>query len=339
MTRFIKIISIIYFSIGATSLVGQDMHFTQFYASPLYLNPAFTGANVCSRVSLVYRNQWPGINKTYQSYLLSMDHYLEKQNLGVGLQFGVDDAGSGGLRTTIINPSLAYEAKINKTFSVRGGIQPGITIKSINFNKLLFGDQLARGGNTGASSVTTVESPTQSKAFFDIGAGGLIYTSKYWLGVSFYHLNKPNESFYGVDGAVLPIKYSVHGGSKFYINPDEKDPDLKKSMSLVMNYRGQGEFDQFDIGVYYTQYVVNLGIWYRGIPGLKAYKPGYSNNDALAFLVGFQQDRLNIGYSYDITISKLTNLTKGAHELTLSYQMCKQKNKKTKRVLVSCPKF
>lgn len=333
---FIKIFIALFFQ--TTSVFGQDMHFTQFYASPLFLNPAFTGANVCSRATLVYRNQWPGVKTTYQSYLLSLDHYLTKQHIGVGLQCGVDVAGTGGLKTTIVHPSIAYEAKINKTIMVRAALQPGITIKSIDFDKLLFGDQIARGGNTGASSVATVETPTQSRAFFDIGAGGLIFTSNFWLGVSFFHLNKPNESLTGAEGVILPIKSSVHGGGKFYLNPDEKDPDLRRSISLVGHYRSQGEFDQFDIGMYYTMNGINLGLWYRGIPGLKAYKPGYSNNDATAIILGYQKDRLSIGYSYDITISQLQRLTKGAHELTLSYQLCKFKQKQ-KRVLVSCPKF
>jgi type IX secretion system PorP/SprF family membrane protein len=337
MFKVFKII-IICFLFQTKFVLGQDMHFTQFYSSPLYLNPAFTGANVCSRVSLVYRNQWPGIKKTYQSYLLSIDHFLPKQNLGVGLQCGVDNAGTGGLRTTIINPSIAYETKINKTLAVRFGFQPGVTIKSINFNRLIFGDQIARGGNAGASSVTTVEAPTKTKAFFDIGAGGLIYTSKYWIGASFFHINTPNESLTESEDVVLPLKYSVHGGAKFYLNESEKDPDLKKSVSIVGNYRGQGEFDQFDLGVYFSQYVFTAGIWYRGIPGLKAYKPGYRNDDAIALIFGFHQDRLNIGYSYDITISLLNGLTQGAHEVTLSYQLCKTKKTK-KRILVSCPKF
>jgi type IX secretion system PorP/SprF family membrane protein len=314
------------------------MQFTQFYASPLYLNPAFAGANVCSRITLVYRNQWPGINKTYQSYLLSVDHYISKQRLGVGLQFSADDAGTGGLRTTSITSSLSYEILINKLLVIRFGLQPGVVIKTIHFDKLLFGDQLARGGNSGANSLVTVEQPTQTKTFFDMGSGALIYTSNFWIGTSFFHLTKPNESFYTNEGAVLPIKYSVHGGAKFHINEEENDPDLKKSVTLVANYRGQGKFDQFDIGIYYSRNVFTIGLWYRGIPGLKAYKPGYSNNDALAILVGFQKERLHIGYSYDLTISLLQNLTKGAHEVTLSYQLCKP-HKKTKRVLISCPKF
>jgi type IX secretion system PorP/SprF family membrane protein len=269
-----------------------------------------------------------------------MDHFISKQNLGIGLQCAVDEAGTGGLKTTIINPSFAYETKINKTLAVRFGIQPGVTIKSIHFDRLLFGDQIARGGNAGASSVTTVETPTQNKAFFDIGAGGLLYTSKFWIGTSFFHLNKPNESLLtGGTVSTLPIKYSVHGGAKFELNEDERDVNLKRSITTVMHYKGQGEYDQFDIGVYYTQMGINLGLWYRGIPGLKAYKPGYRNDDAIAFIAGFQQERFSIGYSYDITISQLQRLTKGSHEITMSFQMCNPKKKKVTRVLISCPKF
>ncbi len=330
----------ILFFIAHTGLVnGQDMHFTQFYAAPLYLNPAFSGANVCSRVTLVYRNQWPGIKKTYQSYLLSADHYFSRQNLGMGLLCGVDDAGTGGLRTTIIHPSVAYEIKINKLLAVRLGLQPGVTIKSIHFDRLIFGDQLARGGNAGAGSVTTVEQPTQNKVFFDIGAGGLIYTSDAWFGTSFFHLNKPNESFTASGIATLPVRYSVHGGKKFDLNEEEKDDEFKKSVSIVANYNGQGKFDQFDLGVYFSRAAFTMGLWYRGIPGFKAYKPGYTNNDAVAAVMGLNKGLLSIGYSYDVTVSQLQGLTRGAHELTISYQFCDPKKKRSKRVLISCPKF
>ena len=148
--------------------LAQDMHFTQFYAAPVYLNPAFTGANVCGRVTMLYRNQWPGIKKTYSSYLLSMDHYFVRQHVGTGLLLAVDEAGSGDLRTTLINPSFAYEAKIGRLWGVRAGLQPGVTIKSINFNKLLFGDQIGRAGASGASQIQTVEAPTQTKTYVNV---------------------------------------------------------------------------------------------------------------------------------------------------------------------------
>lgn len=313
---------------------AQDMHFTQFYSSPIYLNPAFTGADVCARVSLTYRNQWPGISKAYKSYLLAADHSVRKYNLGVGLLLGNDVAGTGELKTTIINPSIAYQIKMGRKVVLRVGVQPGLGIVSINYNKLIFGDQIARGGN-----VPSVENPTQTKLFFDIGTGLLIYSEKYWLGTSIFHINNPNQSLTGNTDGTLPIKFTVHGGAKFPLNKEEAEEIKKESISTVFHYRGQREFDQFDIGMYYTRYVFSLGFWYRGIPGLKAYKPGYSNNDAIAIITGVKTKRLNIGYSYDFTISKLAFLTNGAHEITLAYQICKLNKKKKYGLLIPCPKF
>ncbi len=329
-------------SIGAVLIIfftapvskAQDMHFTQFFSSPLYLNPAFAGANVCSRISTAYRNQWPGISMTYKSYLFSADHYLQRFNLGIGLLFGNDVAGTGELKTTTISPMFAYEVKVNRKFAMRFGLQPGVGVKSINFNALIFGDQIARGGN-----VATLETPTQTKTYFDIGAGALFYTKVFWGGLSVYHLTRPDVALMGNGDGLLPIKYSAHGGAKIVLNPKMRNLYEQRSFSPAFNYRGQKEFDQLDIGLYFTQYIINLGLWYRGIPLFKAYKPGYSNNDAVALIFGIKTDRLNIGYSYDITISKLNSLTQGAHEVTLSYQLCKFKKKKKSRLVIPCPKF
>lgn len=333
MIRVFKI-SFIVLLFTSNLVKGQDMHFTQFYASPMYLNPAFTGANVCSRLSLTYRNQWPAISNAYKSFLLSADHSVQKYNLGVGLLLGNDVAGSGELRTTIINPLISYGIIINRKLAMRVGFQPGVGIRSINYDKLVFGDQLARGGN-----VPTVETQSQKVVFVDIGAGALLYSEIFWLGTSFYHLTKPNTSLVGNE-SILPIKYTVHGGVKLPINPSENDKYQKRYISPALHYRGQQDFDQFDVGFYFTQYIFNVGFWYRGIPGLKAYKPGYPNNDAFSLAIGVQADRLNIGYSYDVTISNLKTLTNGAHEITLSYQLCKLKKKRVKLGLViPCPKF
>jgi type IX secretion system PorP/SprF family membrane protein len=321
----------------ATNLVSQDIHLTQFYSTPVYLNPAFTGGDVCSRVSLTYRNQWPGISKAYKSYLFSIDHYIPTQKVGIGLLMGTDVAGSGGLTTTLINPLIAYELKVTRALVMRFGVQPGIGIKSISYKNLLFGDQIVRGGG-----VPTIEPIANSRAYFDVGAGALAYTESFWIGTSFYHLNTPNEALKGEYESVLPIKYSVHGGYNFSLNnedDDEKNNFIKKSLATAFNYRGQQKFDQLDIGVYYMQYIFNLGFWYRGIPFLKQYQPGYSNNDAIAVIVGLKTERLNIGYSYDYTISKLTNASHGAHEISLAYQLCKTNFNKKRRLRIPCPKF
>ncbi len=326
-------IMIICLCVQLNPLIAQDMHFTQFYSTSVYLNPAFAGAEVCGRVSMAYRNQWAGVSKAYSSYLVSGDHYIQRYNLGVGLLIATDAAGSGGLKTTIINPIIAYETKLTRQLIVRMGVQPGIGIHSISFNNLLFGDQIARGGN-----VPTIEDAPKSKTYLDMGAGLLLYSKDFWMGTSFNHMNTPNESLYAEGESLLPIKYSVHGGYSYFLQEDEKDAFKRKAIAAAFNYRGQRDFDQLDIGGYYMQYAFNLGIWYRGIPFLHK-SQGYTNNDALAFILGFKTDRINIGYSYDITISKLSGSTNGAHEVTLAYQFCDGTKKGKKRMKVPCPKF
>jgi len=331
MKRLSTIIVLI-FVLQAALVKGQDIHLTQFYATPLYLNPAFAGADVCSRVSLTYRNQWPGIFKTYKTYLASIDHTFQAKNIGAGLLFANDVAGSGNLQTTLVYPMISYQIKANREIVVRMGLQPGIGQRSINFNNLLFGDAIAHG--------TTVEQPTQTKTFFDMGAGALCFTPKYWGGLSIYHINRPDETLMGGSNgdARLPMKLSVHGGAKFKINEDEKDELHMRSVSPILHYRHQNKFDQLDIGTYYSHGYVSFGLWYRGLP-LKRYKPGYSNHDAIAMIIGFKTKRANFGYSFDITISKLAGLSKGAHEVTMSYQLCKPSKRKKKKLVVPCPKF
>lgn len=334
MKIIIKLKLLLLVLFAATGISAQDMHFTQFYSSPLYLNPAFAGANVCSRVSFTYRNQWPGISKTYRSYLFSVDHYLTSKNIGVGILFASDVAGTGNLKTTLINPEIAYEAKLSKRLFARFGVQPGITMQSINFNNLLFGDQIARGG-----SVPTVETPTLTRTFFDAAAGVILYTRKYWGGFSAYHLNRPNQSLREESEGPLPIKYSFHGGAKYLVNTEEKEESKRRYASPAINYRHQNKFDQLDMGLYLTQNVLTIGLWYRGIPFIKSYAPGYANNDAISIIIGVRNDRFNCGYSYDVTISRLASLSRGAHEITISYQLCKVQKKKKNRLLLPCPKF
>lgn len=326
---FILIISLFF----STYTNGQDMQFTQFYSSPLYLNPAFAGAGSCSRVSLAYRNQWPGVKKGYVSQLASIDHFFHKEKFGGGLLVTNDVSGSGSLQRSTVNLLLAYETRLNRKLVLRYGFQPGVGFVSIDYSKLIFGDQIARGGN-----VTSLEQQPSGKVYFDMGAGVLLYAKEYWGGIAIHHFVKHEEGLIN-PYVELPLKYSVHGGYKFLLKEDLKDDSKSEHVSIALNYRGQQNFDQLDIGAYYSKSRMNVGIWYRGIPGLKSYKPGYGNNDAIAILVGIKTDRFNFGYSYDITISKLTIASAGAHEITIGGHLCNPNKKRKRQWPVPCPKF
>lgn len=336
MLKWIKIVVLI-FTVSNT-VKAQDMHFTQYYASRLYLNPAFTGAGTCSKFSMTYRNQWPGAKKGYTSSIVSFDHYLHKEKFGLGLLLSNDVAGSGGLKRTTINPLLAYEARLSRGVVLRFGAAPSIGFVSVDYNKLIFGDQIVRSG--GLPTVSTIETPYQNLTYFDFSAGTLVYGEDFWAGITLMHLFKPVEGLIAPNTYdYLPKKISFHGGYRFTIEEDAKNPNNSKYFSPSFNYRGQKDFDQFDLGFYYSFGMINVGFWYRGIPGFKAYAAGYGNNDAVAFILGVQDDRFSFGYSYDVTVSKLTIASLGAHEISMAYNFC-DPNKKRKRTFpVHCPKF
>ncbi|HEX7414295.1 MAG TPA: type IX secretion system membrane protein PorP/SprF [Bacteroidia bacterium] len=320
----------------AKPLYAQHYQFSQFYASQTYLNPAFAGSSGCTRVMMTYRDQWPTVPGTFVTSQISVDHYVKELKSGIGILFFNDMAGSGALKSTQFSLLYAYEFKLSKKIMVRTGLSMGGIQRSIDYSTLLFGDQIARGG--AATSVENISTPKVT--YFDVGSGVLMYTANSWLGFSGSHLNTPNQSLKaGV--STLPADYKVHGGYRIVMEDDDasKKTEATKYMSFAFNYQHQYKFDQLDLGFYYTKNPFVLGLWYRGIPLFKAYKPGYSNNGAIIFLAGVVLGKCKIGYSYDLTISKLTNVNSGgAHEVTLSYQFCAKPHKR-KLILISCPKF
>lgn len=319
---------------GVCLLNAQDIHLTQIYAMPTFLNPAFAGSNVCGRFTLSYRDQWKGFDNGYNTKMAGLDHSLGRSMWGLGALVIQDEAGLGLLKTTLVQTSVAYEVRFNKESSLRLALQPGIGMKSIDYSRLTFGDQLYRGGN-----VSTVEEIPENRTYFDIGSGAIYSYKRYWAGAAVYHLNRPNESFYNSLSGRLPVRYSFHGGGRFDLSPDERDEFQKKFITAVIHYHGQAKFDQVDIGFYFSKTVFTIGAWYRGLPGLKAYNPGYQNHDAMAIIAGLQIKKVRLGYSYDNTISYLAGISRGAHEISLSFQVCTTKYKKRRLALISCPKF
>src|ERR1035437_855803 len=334
---------------------GQAFQMTQFYAAPVFLNPAFTAADACARLTTNYRIQWPSIPGAFRTYLLAFDHRLERQNSGIGFLFTNDEAGSGNLRSTTFNAQYSYQLQLSRAWAFNAGFEAGYAERNYDFNKFIFGDQIAYG------TAISVEQPTHDKVqYLDLSSGILLYSENTWVGFSTRHLNEPNQALVGAKSP-LPILYSVHGGRVIPLSSKGEAGKIfaKHSITAAFNYRAENKFDQLDIGFYYsftTSIQKNIwpglektlpkksiasfvaGIWYRGIPILKAYQPGYPNNDALAFLLGMTIDRFKFGYSYDLTISGLAGYTGGAHELSICYQFC-DPNAKKRRSAIPCPKF
>jgi type IX secretion system PorP/SprF family membrane protein len=313
---------------------AQEPQFTQFYAAPIFLNPAFTGLTYEHRFTLNAREQWPGIKTAYRTGMATYDYNLSDLNSGIGGFMFYDRAGTSRLTTTQFGFSYAYRVKVNKYSEFRMGTIVGITQKKYDYTDLIFNDQLVSPG----ASIETVDNSKIN--YMDLGLGALYNSTNYWFGLSAKHINQPNASLTG-SIEPLPVYVSAHGGYRYIISARGAGrTKLEEFVSASVNYRRERRYDQFDIGAYYFKSFVNLGAWYRGLP-FKRYKPGYTNRESVALLVGFEipDKNFRIGYSYDMTISRLgINNSQGAHEISMVYEVA-QKRKRNKRALVSCPKF
>lgn len=329
------------FLLGILSVKGQDVRFSQFYAAPLYVNPAFTGSTIQHRFVLNYRHQWPNIPGAFDAYHASYEFNAAEINSGFGIIFNREDAGSFGLTTNIMALSYAYRFRLNRKTYLQAGLKFGYAFRGIDYDKLVFNDQIE------SNSATTLDVDAfqdENVNYPDISGGLLLYSENYWVGASLNHINEPNQSLIS-DGSVseLPMKFTFQGGYNFSLSGG---PVLKrlnsKTITTALHYEFQGQFDQFDIGAYYNHAPFVFGFWYRGIPGIKSYEPGYANNDAVIVLVGYSiPDRnFRIGYTYDVTISRLASNTGGAHEVAIIYEVASRRTKRrSRRFIVPCAKF
>lgn len=313
---------------------AQDPQLSQFYAAPLYLNPALTGNTHQDRIGLNYRLQWPAIGSAYKTYAVTYDHRSAAMNSGIGGMVMHDRAGSFGLNFTQAALSYSYEARLNRKQAIRGGMRVGYTMRSFDSGNMLFADQIIRD-----NAPTSIEpAMISSVSYFDFSAGLLYYSEQFWGGFSVNHLNEPQQSLYLDGDAKLPMRTSAHVGYRFAVD-GRTFRHSETTMTLATHYKAQDKWDQLDIGAYIDHNSVTMGLWYRGLPALKAYQPGYPNDDAVVVMFGYETPyQLRMIYSYDVTVSKLTLKSGGAHEISLIYEWPRH-NKNRRYRAVPCPKF
>lgn len=335
MKRFFTVIGVVV----SVSVLAQDPQFSQYYAAPLYLNPAFTGTTLEQRFIANYRNQWPNAARGFVTYAFSYDCSLPQYNSGLGFLATVDQAGTAGLRSTQFNLLYSYKWRLSEKWVVSAGLNFGYAFRTVDMNRLLFGDQLMFDGTGNTPSDDPAMLNLNTARYFDFNAGGIIYNKNLWLGFSASHLNTPNQSLLDQE-ALIPIKTSIHGGVRIplYNGPFERDNISVLSPSFV--YKKQGRFDQLDLGLHFLYDPVMLGVWYRGIPVQQNVKDNLSQ-DAIVVVLGFHFQKLEIGYSYDFTVSELGPGSGGSHEVAVKYLLdfALQGKTKKKEKFIPCPSF
>jgi type IX secretion system PorP/SprF family membrane protein len=310
------LLPIILFTVFLLELKAQDPQFTQFYANPLYLNPAFAGTARCPRICMNYRNQWPMLPGRYETYSFSGDLHIDALAGGLGVLVTTDDQAHGILKTTNASLIYSYQAVINREFSLKFGLQATYMQKSLDVNALNFGDMI--DARRGFVWNTNEAIPSPRKTGADFSAGVLGYSKQYFFGFAAHHINQPDEGLLG--SSKLPAKFTAHGG---VIIPLEKGNESYISPNIL--FQAQAKSQQLNLGLYYVKGPFVAGLWYR-------------NADAVIALVGIQNANFKAGYSYDVTVSELAGSTAGAHEISVQLQFeCKAKRKKYRTI--SCPSF
>lgn len=331
-----KIIAVILISIGfGMSSNAQDAQFSQYYSSPLYLNPGFAGTGQAQRIMINSRIQWASLPSSFTTNAVAWDMNVPGINSGIGVMAMVDKAGSVNLTTANIGVLYASKIQFSKNWIFSPGLQFAYGSRMIDTNKLLLGDQIEWNGPTSDDIVNKLT----NKSFFDFSAGGVIYNRNFWFGVSAHHLNQPNYSILGEDSKV-PVKYSVHSGYRFPLDFGPLSANKISGMTTSFVYKQQGQFKMLDIGANAMYDPIMFGLWYRGIPLTKSMDNAI-RRDALVLMLGMNLGQLELGYSYDITVSALGPKTGGSHEFSLKFEFSSFNPNKVKRKdkFLPCPNF
>ena len=336
-----KIISTLLVCVALVSVsTAQDPNFSQFFASPLTLNPALTGKfDGVYRVAGNYRNQWPTINNAFVTKTVSVDFGImqnrldEIDKLGVGILGITDRAGDGVLVTNYAGLSLAYHKGLDENgfHQIGAGFQGTFVNKRLDVTKVDFEDELTPLGFTGVTS-EIFSSNQISISYFDLNAGFLYNGStngynNFYLGASMYHINRPKETFKGGE-YLLSARTTIQAGGKIPIG------GFKHYLHLAANHSFQAKAHNTVVGGAFSYNVNNdednptnlyIGAWYRF-------------NDAAIPYIGLEFNGMLIGATYDANTSSLkpASNTRGGIELSLIY-IKKPTDPNAKKL--NCPRF
>jgi type IX secretion system PorP/SprF family membrane protein len=303
----------------ALTVQAQDLHFTQFFNSPLTTNPANTGfiPDADYRLGANYRNQWSSVMTVpYKTTSIFGDAQLFRDKLengwlGIGGVLLSDVAGSGSLRSTKVYGSIAYHQQLGNSSLLSAGFNVGWANKRIDQSKLKFPDQF--DGKFFDAPTTAVSLTNTSVSYVDVQAGmnyayfpqENVYIN---AGYSIHHVNRPKETFFNdnTNAGRIPMRHIgfvnaiLKVNDRVIINPNAYFTTQAKATELVVGLNGN-----YNLSEYGEKQLV-AGLYYR-------------LGDAIAPMIGFELNNTKFTFSYDATLSSLNqfNNYRGALEFSI----------------------
>lgn len=342
-----KKIFIILFLISSSLLQGQDFTFSQFDLNMMYMNPALTGIEQDSRLLTNFRNQWNGLNENFNTnyieFSLSLSN-LTRRRLSAG-----ELSASGGIfliedRTNTVFKShnigivpIAIHSKLFRNMYLSTGISNTIRINSIDWNSLVFTDQLNDFNNNISVSNAQLPYYLNQKIWIDPSIGLVLtkhsnlnrkYSNTSFIGLSWHHFVNPIKSFYNNQSSVstIPQKFILHAEHNGSITPSSKHPF--KFWKLIYKHSKQGNkaTQKDDVGlsvVLEKGLQLELGCFYRlarenNITEISLMNESVTPLIRIRMQIG-RSTGLELSYSYDYTVSKLKNInTFSTNEISLN---------------------
>jgi type IX secretion system PorP/SprF family membrane protein len=328
-----KLLLLPFFALPALLSQAQDAEFTQFFASPVYTNPAFAGSSAGGRITMNFRNQWPSLPGSFVTYSAAYDQHFRGIGGGIGIIATGDKAGPGLLTTNSISGIYAYEIRAGRKKDIvfKASMQASFVHKYIDFSKLTFTDMIEP--KSGFKFPTNEPFPASpNKSFANFSTGFLMYTRTFYTGLAVHNLTQPNESFYNNASLAsnLPRRYSFHAGMVIPLDNNKNKPLVERNtLSPNILIMKQAAFNQVNMGFYINRGPLVTGLWYRQTS---------ENGDALMLLLGFRQNNFRVAYSYDLTVSDAKPAAPGSHEFSVSVEW-KTKNTVRRVKTHICPTF
>lgn len=311
------IIPVLFLFFCASIAPAQDIHFSQFQATPLNLNPALAGGfDGDIRAVGNHKRQWLTFTNAYQTFSASVDAVvpwlrLGKSFFGAGLLFNTDKAGDASFGTNQVRLCASYHLMLtnDSALNLSAGMNGGYNQHNINYNALTFGSQY--NGNQYDPFLPNGETfGNDNISYLDVSAGvNMSYMINRELSVNsglvLNHINKPTQSFWNIDKSELDRRFTFHGGLSWKLN---KDLVLLPGFS----YQKQVTMHEFNMGGLLKMNIDNISLH-------AIYAGGWMRSkDAGIIEVRFDYRSFNFGISYDINYSKLNTISKGRGGLELS---------------------
>jgi len=315
---------------------AQDPHFSQFFASPLTINPANTGNfSGTIRAALNSRTQLPEFNNPYATKTLSIDapilkkYIKEDDKLSFGLLILSDQSGNKLLNDNNIAASVSYSKALdeNANHSIALGFQVNYSMYRFDPLKANFEDQLTAGGFTGTSAEMILGN-NFTKNTTDVNAG-ILYTGStsdnniFYAGASYYHFSKPTVGF------ITPTYFTnsrinIHGGAYFSLSD-------AASLHTSLQYQKQGQTNELLVGGAFSYYLGTEN-------GLELYAGLWSRvKESMIPYVGLEWNHIRAGFTYDMAAG--TTLASSRFYQSSEFSLIYILDNKSKAFKLRCPKF